>query len=56
MNEDTTKTIDKIYMFKTIVQQLVGRIDSFGSSNVVNESNVISCPDCQTYQASLQKL
>ena len=49
MNEDITKTTDKISMFKTIVDKLVGRIDSFGSSNAVNESNLISCPDCQTY-------
>jgi len=53
MTEDTSKSIDKISMFKRIVEQLIDRINP---SSAVNESNLISCPDCQTYEASLQKL
>ena len=53
MTEDTTKSTDKIGMFKKIVEQLIDRLEP---SNAANESNLISCPDCQTYEASLQKL
>jgi hypothetical protein len=41
-------------MFKTIVEVLLEKIGSGVQEQ--NESNAISCPDCQTYEASLQKL
>lgn len=48
------KTIDKIHGFKLVVQQLLERTSEKKEMN--NDSNIITCPDCQTYEASLQKL
>ena len=56
-NEDTIRAADKISMFKTIVEHLISQLGQASPSRQqCEDSNIISCPDCQTYETSLQKL
>ena len=52
--EEVPKTVDKINMFKDIVEQLLNKTEIHKEE--VDNSNAITCPDCQSYEASLQKL
>ena len=54
IDREGLKTVDKIHNFKSIVEQLLDKIGD--KKEDVSNSNVISCPDCQVYEASLQKL
>ena len=53
--EDTAKTADRINSFKDIVEQLIDKTAASKTPSN-NESNIITCADCQNYEANLQKL
>ena len=54
IDREGLKTVDKIHNFKSIVEQLLDKVCD--KKEDVSNSNIISCADCQVYEASLQKL
>lgn len=54
--EDITKTTDKVYLFKNIVEELIQSKPPPSKEVNANESNIITCLECQTYETNLQKL